>query len=929
VLDKLFKTQQLLGNAEIMTSERTKELNDLYNLGDYTDDDYILTTAEFQFDKNYVTAKYMWTQNFNKVSEFIGLNSAIRLFPIPNDTYSRNVYVEDVVEVSTTSVANDSEITADGVASFMNTFSNSPSGALNKPITNVAFENKSVPSFEVDDDIIIKPITAYAGGNSINFHFEFDNPSIAGWQIDIDSEEGNQTLFFDDIDEDDPEAPTFFEVLGSVFQAGWNLFLKGDGSPNNAAQMQYKNAENITVTNNTINAVFKKPIVNGVSYVDNSGNVLEFSFQLINGVTVNLASKLPLVPKTDLGTKLFQSGEYLVFKDAREEFSLTYALHVLPAPTFEKTFIIGKYLIERNNLLKSIVTSNNQFEVFTSSEEYNIHENQFSRLTDVVSNKTYSISNNSIVLSGTPFAINTTWGIRKKNTKELVIVVNQGDVSISVIHFNFRNKKSGVTYPSQSVTILPPVLRPASFEVVAPFPTSSVVNIAWQDTNTPSADDFEFGISTNLLNWTNEVVSGNTKQVTNLEAETLFTFRIRARIGTDFSEYVYLNVTTGTIPPEKVENLIAQIIGERRILLRWDSVEDSFLYRIEISEQNNFSSLIVGGLKQAFNNSFVLDFLNTPSLQFDTTYFVRVRALRGGEFGTFSDTVEFETLESPIAAPPLITNVVVTGSTVTYTLVNTHTSPVTLFADFNANPTTQRGTTITPPNEAVQVSQSFTSSDSTIFAKATSTAQATSPIVSVQFASNESPATPSITSTVTNIGNTVINWSYTGPIVDGFYILRNPTLQNANSFDVLIGNISPRILRFTDFNVGSGISYQYKVVAFNRIAEVESTISTITTTTMTPAPPSLLTVSQYGFSSPEGDVLLQLNWQNNSAGAEDGFNLKLGSNVVSGTVRFVTETDYVVNVPSGDTITFNFSVTAYNIYGDSAASNTASVTITG
>jgi hypothetical protein len=301
--------------------------------------------------------------------------------------------------------------------------------------------------------------------------------------------------------------------------------------------------------------------------------------------------------------------------------------------------------------------------------------------------------------------------------------------------------------------------------------------------------------------------------------------------------------------------------------------------------------------------------------------------LRDGQFSPYSSTVSITTNDRLITAPPTITNVTTSGSNVTFTLINTDNNAATLFADFSTG-ATQRALLV-GSNASRTFTLAFTGTDNTIFAKAKGGFKGDSAVVSVQFAADDPPATPSITSTVTNVGNTVINWSYTGPIVDGFYILRNPTLQNANNFDVLIGNISPRIFRFTDFNVGSGISYQYKVVAFNRIAQAESSISTVTTTTMTPTPPSLLTVSEVGIVSAEGDILLQLNWQSNSAGAEDGFNIKIGSNIVGGAVSRVTNANVTVNVPTGETIEFNFTVIAFNQFGESAASNTASITITG
>jgi hypothetical protein len=176
-------------------------------------------------------------------------------------------------------------------------------------------------------------------------------------------------------------------------------------------------------------------------------------------------------------------------------------------------------------------------------------------------------------------------------------------------------------------------------------------------------------------------------------------------------------------------------------------------------------------------------------IDYDDTYYFRVRALRDGQFGSYSDTVSIETSESPITSPPTITNVDISGSTVSYTLINTDSQLVTLFSDLDST-TVQRATNVRP-NEAVQVSQTFGASDTTIFAKAKAALKADSQVVSVDFAATNPPSAPSISAVgiVVQPGYNRVNWSYTGELVDGFVVERNPNEFLSAQF----GEISPAL----------------------------------------------------------------------------------------------------------------------------------------
>ena len=337
--------------------------------------------------------------------------------------------------------------------------------------------------------------------------------------------------------------------------------------------------------------------------------------------------------------------------------------------------------------------------------------------------------------------------------------------------------------------------------------------------------------------------------------------------------------------------------------------------------------MITGGLRSGIPGEEFTTYDNSNSdINFNTEYFFRVKSFRQqGVFSANSNVVSITTPEIVKTSPPRITNLTVSGNNVTFTIVNTDAQPAIIIVNYNGVPIGfEFGPVLT--NESITSTLPFTT-QSTLFALAQSTGKAISESDSRQFAAEEEPATPSITSIVTNVGNTVINWSYSGPFIDGFYILRNPTLQGNNNFDVLIGNISPRIFRFTDFSVGSGISFQYRVVAFNRIAEKQSAIFTIQTVTMTPTPPSNLTVSQFALAGANNELAFELNFQINSAGFEDGFNIIYLGNIVGGSVKGVPKARAVVDGIVGQNINYNFTVVAYNEFGNSAPSNVATATI--
>lgn len=931
-LGRLFKLQQLLGNAEIMTAERVTVLDDLHNLSDYNNDDYVITTIELQCEKEYIIAKYLWTQYYQKVSEFIGLNSDIRsnLFAIPNDTYRRNVFIENFVQIGTTSKENDSVFTLSGIDTFFNGFRNDPAVLMNKPIELMVFENQDALKIDTDTFAIVKSVAKYAGTNSINFHVDFLASAVAGWRISRATETITVSRPEDEVDSNEESQLQWWETAWELIKMGWNFGPKGvqTTSP--------------SVGQNSFTGTFGKPISNAVYYTDHLGRVFDFGFKLLSEADVVNPQIYPLIERTNLGTTRAESPNYRIYKDAREELAITFALQVLPDKDLEQTIIVGTWMTENNNLIRPIITDTNQFEVFGTNTPYNYAENRFSRDTDTILAQTYTINSGlrRLTLSSN-ITDYTTWGIRKKNTHELVLAVNQGATPISTLFFNFTKRQAGITYPSQPST--PPVLvaRPTQIALNPPSnnPTDTTIQIVWVDGNSsPASDEFEIGISSDLVNWTTDTQAPdvtNSFTFSDLLPLTNYTIRIRARIGTDYSEWAYFSATTIKAGPGKVLNVSATLLGERRILLKWDeTADDIFLYRIEASASSSFSPLITNGLKQTFynNTSIVFDWLNS-GIDYDQTYYFRIRALRDGQFGEYSDAVNITTLESPITSSPTITNVSISGSNVSYTLINTDNQLVTLFSDLSDG-STQRQTNVRP-NEAINVTQSFTGSDDTIFAKAKASLKENSTVVQFQFAADEVPAAPSIGATgiVVAPGYNAVNWTYetTDPIVDGFVVERNPNFVNSASFGEISQVLSPSTRQFFDSSINSGQSYTYRIRAFNRKGSTLSNERTVTSAQSVPNAPSNLALVAILAGDP-GQGFVTIEWQRNSTD-ELGFTVqrKLSSQgagswaTVGGTAKGQTTFSETIE---GDAFTdYDYRIIAYNEFGDSGPSNTLTVTV--
>jgi len=388
-LDFSWTNAQQFGLSTETTNDTSEVLSEIFDIGDY-EDGFILTKLELFLHNGFYNAKYEWTNNFQKLSELLRVNSTIELFEIPSNqrTLERNEYYAEYVEVGTTDEANTSMMGI-GEDVFMNTMNNSASSTNDKPILGMAYDSDDVV-LEVDpitgdktglgtNENLWLPITSYAGGNSLNFLWKYDSPNVAGKQI---------------------------QIIDSL---------------------------------TTLRAV---------QYTDEFGQVENITPRYIYDFDSN-KEDLPVILKSDINTTVANASDngFTVFKNGGDILSMTYALHVIPTIERIEDIIIGDQLIKRNNLIELRDGTFPTLAVIGNDGRYNKFENKVSKGAGV--GKGYSIVDNSIVLNSDIATDN--WALVEVGTNKLYLAVNQlkADGSfenISTVYFNFRNKRSDVTY---------------------------------------------------------------------------------------------------------------------------------------------------------------------------------------------------------------------------------------------------------------------------------------------------------------------------------------------------------------------------------------------------------------------------------------------------------------------------------------------------
>lgn len=399
--DNLRSRVNRMGNSELQLSQRIKDDSLGYNVGDFTEDKYVITTKETVVDRDFYTVNYGLSRDFNKISQFIGLDQEIRQWEIGESgrTLERDLIYNEFIEVSlvdgqdNTQGKNTFEIAEEEyITAFLTTFDNT-FGDVQQPYTPVLFSTIRTDPL-TNTDVSLVPINKISGGNTISFSFNLEtNASVSNQLID----DGNRQLNY----------PVRYTDKSGRFD------------------------------------VLKLKIYN--TTLDEPTGTIE---QKLNGY-IDVSDDLPSFDESSLQDEEVFEGDFYVKKDNREVIKFNLMYHILSKSPRE--IIVGEATSSNNSWINEFSSGiklrayrsdafENTNSLFTEKDRENI--SNYTDFDEIVNpDITVDYINQKIILNY-GFQSYSAWALVDNQNRPYFIVNGQKNV----IKFDFVNKRSDIKY---------------------------------------------------------------------------------------------------------------------------------------------------------------------------------------------------------------------------------------------------------------------------------------------------------------------------------------------------------------------------------------------------------------------------------------------------------------------------------------------------
>jgi hypothetical protein len=519
----IYGMAQRLGQDEIEFKRYYTDLSEQFELGQITDDGFVIASKHITFFINYYIVNYLLSKNFNRFANRIALDQENRPFDIGrgSKTTTRNLLYNEYVELDTERKANTSLVRNLGVGVFMNTLRPSPLQASDLPVRYGIFGGPELADTQTNEGIIIHPIP-FSEGNSLNFYWSFNDVVTAGDQLTRSQYNTTPEIFG-------------FEVP----------FLT------------------IDVFNN------KK-----IRYTDNNEELSNFELSFGNTLANLEANDLPIVPIPSDSTALIGghsfggvfNDSFVVKKDKSEILSMNYIISVLPNFRYNNKIIVGRELTFSNNLI--IANKNATLVVYTStSDTYNSIENLYVKGVSTSYTITTTLDQGSgKVVVGIPSNVLSTlksWAIGDSDGN-LYLGVNVDTDLEDTIYFNFKNKRENISYTFDDIDIVG-LVAPRNLVLT---PTETTIAATWVDDQT--SDFYEVGIRTIapfIGGFTTITTTNKFRTFTGLVQGHTYQVRVRSSKDGVVSFYISASVSTSAEPPKVQSFSLIRIDGNNNSLL--------------------------------------------------------------------------------------------------------------------------------------------------------------------------------------------------------------------------------------------------------------------------------------------------------------------------------------------------------------------------
>ena len=394
----------------------------------------------------------------------------------------------------------------------------------------------------------------------------------------------------------------------------------------------------------------------------------------------------------------------------------------------------------------------------------------------------------------------------------------------------------------------------------------------------------------------------------------MYFYRVSATNATGDS--AFSNEVNGTTPLATPSSATATAVSSSQINLTWvDNSASETGYKIERKKTSTgtFAQIaVVGAGVQSYSDG---------GLDFNTTYFYRVRATNGTIDSNYSNTASATTLLDGPAAPSNLTITSILSNKVSLSWTD-NSNNETGFKIQRKTGATGTYATITTTGANVTAYNDTAVTDGTVYFYRVSATNATGDSAFSNEVNGTTPlATPS-SATATAVSSSQINltWVDNSASETGYKIERKKTSTGTFAQIAVVG---AGVQSYSDGGLDFNTTYFYRVRATNGTIDSDySNTASATTLLDAPAPPSGLTITSIVSNR------VTLSWSDNSNN-ETGFKIQRKTGVTGTYATIATPGANVTTYADGtvtDGTVYFYRVSATNATGDSAFSNEVSGT---
>ena len=655
-----------LGNKDIMTTSRITLLADEFDIGDFTEDGYILTKKEVVYSKDEMIVRYEWDKDYQKRNEDIQVDSAIRFYAIPQGGVSdRKLYYKEYIYVGFSGLTSESTLlNARGREIFTNVFGKETQ--YNTSIQNAYVTNEEVLTTA---NPILLPVISTGGRNALNFNFGFQSPIVAGERLDTTSQS--------------------IPLLEPV------NYTADDG------EMEYINFELLDTVDVTDSTTL--PLT---TYADRENTLVgsifnQYLVKKDSAETIDLSYQLHIIPNKNIVI-----GDYLSTRNNLIENKSVFDNLVVysseeyytPQETARAKGTVTALTVTKlsNEIIKiSANVNNSAWAIATADGDLIIAVNQFDALQDTIQlnyfNSRYDIDynfigeniytppaspTNLVVTTFNSGTLDLEWDDNSTNETYFYIEISEDDITYSfldttgidentyradglvantqyyfkVFSYN-QGGTNGIPATGNGTTDSAPNPPLPVTNYVVTASGSTILNATW--TGSAGATHYDLDIKRNAdSTWTTVSILAafENYQWTGLNASTLYDTRIKARNDDGSSGYVTYSIFTGSGTTQTARPTISNVVpGEDKVdfdVTNNDASWATIYVDYNDSTPDRFNTSVAPGGTQAFQFT---------GLQASTFYTLYAKAQASGETLSTSDSEGFTT-DAPTTPPSAPTN---------------------------------------------------------------------------------------------------------------------------------------------------------------------------------------------------------------------------------------------------------------------------------